>query len=275
VEEILHTQIFVPKPKGYFALYYNATNPLNNENSIILMTKFFDPEIYSLIQTFSKKFSDFRSKIYVLELDIEELNEYKSNFSLPTFLEQRNSQALKNAEDDMEKSNIITTIITKEISKIQSKIEAFKNEITEPELLKYWTTQFNLIQRNLVMTNSKDFNTIYQCALFKYESLSQTYLTKVKKDRIAKNEKKLKFKELKAKKELESSAPAVITKELFEKTLKELDKLKIQMAKKAKEPSKQTKTRSKKVLKSDQTKNKDNRSENSKQKKGGHSKKQM
>ena len=83
-----------------------------------------------------------------------------------------------------------------------------------------------------------------------------------------KKEKKLKFKEEKAKKELESSAPALISKALFEKTIKELEKLKIQLSKKVKEPS-----NGKRILKQKpkkvQTKSKENPSANLKPKKDG------
>ncbi len=268
VEETFQTQIFVPKPKGYFALYYIVTNPLNNEDTIILMTKFFDSEIYLLIQSFSKKFAQLNSKIFCLELDIEDLKEYATSFTLPNYLSQRNSQALKNTEDDLEKSDLINSILNKEISKLNAKIELLKGETTPTELLKLWNDQLRIIQNNLILTTRSDLDLIYHCALFRYNSISKSYFIKLKKDRILKKEKKLKFKEEKAKKELESSAPAIISIALFEKTIKELEKLKIQLSKKVKEPS-----NGKRILKQKpkkvQTKSKENPSANLKPKKDG------
>lgn len=271
VEDKLITQLFIPKPKGYFGLHYYTINPVNNEKTLQLLPKFLDSEIYSLILNFAKYFATIRSKLFCLQLDIEALNENLTNFSLPIYLQHKNSQALKNCDDDMEKSDLINFIISKEKTKISAQIDGLRAELNDTELLKFWTDKIQNIRNCLIHTNNSDLDIIYKCALFKYEITSTQFESKVKKDRESKKLKKTKFNEEKAKKELERDSPAIISKAMFEKTLKELDQLKLQISKKDREPSKMKSSGQKKKKTTIQSKEK--RSENSKPKKSGSTKK--
>lgn len=271
VEDKLINQLFIPKPKGYFALHYYTSNPVNNEKTLQLLPKFLDSEIYFLIQNFAKNFATIRSKLLCLQLDIEALNDNLANFSLPIHLQHKNSQALKNCDDDMEKSDLINFIITKEKTKISAQIEGLRAELNDTEILKFWTDKIQNIRNHLIHTNTSDLDIVYKCALFKYETTAIHYESKVKKDRESKLLKKTKFNEEKAKKELERDSPAIISKAMFEKTLKELDQLKLQITKKDKEPSKMKSSGQKKKKTTIQSKEK--QSGNSKTKKSGSTKK--
>jgi hypothetical protein len=138
VEDKIINQVFIPKPKGYFALFYHTTsNSSTEDKQLQLLTKFLDPEIYSLINSFAKNFASIRSKIFVLQLETEDLNDYLTNFSLPPNLLQRNSQAIKNCDDDIEKSELYNSIISKEKTKISARIDNLRSEISDIELLKF------------------------------------------------------------------------------------------------------------------------------------------